>query len=174
MSLQAAETYQEKDIYWDKHTKPYKSMLVKYLNKLHASNPECAIMDPGTVSMSQSKGTKTNPMFFVMCGKGSTLHNVFFSKSDIEKGNLAKTPKAISESIAIKQCSNKIKSTASVPSSVNIHQLMGKAYKAHANGNASILLDFDAKNKLGNTLEYQARCVIQPNGKTDLMSVKQK
>ncbi|BFU76934.1 hypothetical protein ALC152_01490 [Arcobacter sp. 15-2] len=157
----------ESDFYWDKRTEPYKKILVNQVNNIRKNNPKCNNVQADVI-MSNSKGTKENPVFFVMCGSGADIHNVFFTKKEAEAQIVPKQKKALSETVATQICSDKIKSNASRPESVNVHNLLGKAYTAHSNGNATVILNFDSQNGLGIKIENQARCVIQPNGKIDI------
>ncbi len=54
------------------------------------------------------------------------------------------------------------------PSTLDIHRITGYATKVHANGNRTILQGFSAKNALGLELKYDARCLIQPDGKLEI------
>lgn len=160
--------FSEQDFYWDKDTSKYKELLISQVNRIHANNPACREIDPGTLTKSTSKGTDKDPVFFVTCGSDNSIHNVFFSKSEAESGEISAAPKAMNESDAIEHCTESIKQNTSIPSSVNTHNILGKAYMAHANGNALVTLDFDAKNALGDVVEFQAKCIVQPSGNTDI------
>lgn len=65
----AAESHEyiDKDFYWDKNTTPWKAVIIKGVNKIHRENPRCTNLDPGSVDVSLSKGTKSNPVFYVTC-----------------------------------------------------------------------------------------------------------
>ena len=75
----AVRTYTEADIYWDNGTEPYKVAIVNAINRIYQENPKCTgSLDPATVAFSPSKSTPGNPVFFVTCGRGSNVSNVFF------------------------------------------------------------------------------------------------
>lgn len=77
--------FNENDFTWDKNTAPYKEILINQVNMLQYNNKLCRDMEPGTLSMSNTKGTKDDPVFFITCGKGAEIQNVFFSKSTVEE-----------------------------------------------------------------------------------------
>lgn len=77
--------FTEADFILDKNTRPYREIVIAGVNKLHRENPLCKIIDTASASISSSQGKPSNPVFFVTCGSGVKMQNVFFSKSDIEK-----------------------------------------------------------------------------------------
>lgn len=165
--IEPLKPFVESDFYWDKHTKPYKKLLVEQVNRIRENNPKCRDAEPN-VYMSPTKGTKENPVFFVICGKGNEIHNVFFSKSEAQSKVISSAPKALDEFTALQICIETIKKNVVIPESVNAHTFFGKTYRAYPNGNAEITLDFDAKNVFGTERENKARCLIQPSGITDV------
>lgn len=75
-----------KDFIWDEATAPYKELIVSGVNKVHAENSRCDVIDPTSAYMSKSKSKPGNPVFFVTCGRGSGVFNVFFSKEEVQSG----------------------------------------------------------------------------------------
>jgi hypothetical protein len=82
------DIFTEEDFYWDKNTAPYKKLIVAAVNKIHREHSGCAAIDPMSAAKASSRGTKRDPVFFVTCGTGAKAFNVYFSKSDIEKGKV--------------------------------------------------------------------------------------
>lgn len=67
------------DIYWDKGTAPYKKAILKEINRLSKEVPPCTTdLNTGTVTKSSSKSEPGYPVFFVTCGSGLTIVNMFF------------------------------------------------------------------------------------------------
>ena len=81
------EIFTEADFIFDRKTRPYKNILIAGVNRIHRENSRCKNIEPSSAYISGSKGSKSNPVFFVTCGKGVKAFNVFFSKRDIENGN---------------------------------------------------------------------------------------
>jgi hypothetical protein len=78
------EIFTEADFIFDKKTRPHKSILIAGVNRIHRENSRCKNIEPSSAYISSSRGSKSDPVFFVTCGKGVKVFNVFFSKSDIE------------------------------------------------------------------------------------------
>ena len=76
----AVRVYTDSDIYWDKGTAPHKSAIVKAVNRMHQEDARCTnSLDPSTVALSPSKSKPGTPTFFVTCGRGDTVVNVYFT-----------------------------------------------------------------------------------------------
>lgn len=78
------EIFTAEDFIFDNKTRPYKSILIAGVNRIHRENAGCKDIDPSSAYISDSRGSKSDPVFFVTCGKGAKVFNVFFSKSDVE------------------------------------------------------------------------------------------
>ena len=156
--------FTEKDFYWDKKTTPYKDVIVAGVNKIHRENSNCKTIDPSSAYISSSKGTKTNPVFFVTCGKGADTFNFFFSKSDVEKDKVMSAAKHIDKSLAIKKCESYAKNNAIHPSTVNFSKALGLAVTEHPNGRTRIVSTFTAKNSFNLELKYKISCLLDENG----------
>lgn len=157
------------DFYWAKSdvtASKNKELLVEHINLIRNTIPDCRNIEPD-VFTSQSKGTKSNPVFFVTCEKEGEPYNVFFSKSEAESNTSPKIPKALDETTAVQKCIDEIKRNANHPESIDSHYLLGKAYIAHPNGNATVMLTFGVKN----SFETEIDCLVQPNGETDISFV---
>lgn len=74
---------------------------------------------------------------------------------------LSNTEKSLGKEQAIILCKAMIKDNVLIKSSVNTHDLLGtKYYQATTTGNVSVTIDFDAKNALGATMKYSAKCIF--------------
>lgn len=78
------EIFTAEDFIFDNKTRPYKSILVAGVNRIHRENAGCKDIDPSSAYISGSRGSKSDPVFFVTCGKGAKVFNVFFSKSEVK------------------------------------------------------------------------------------------
>lgn len=76
--------YEEKDFYWDKHTKKYKKDIVNAMNFLVDSGMYVDI-DPQSLSKSLSKSTSTREVFFITCGTAPSAKNIFFDLKQIKE-----------------------------------------------------------------------------------------
>lgn len=74
------------DFSWNNRTLPYKKIIITGVNKIHRENLKCGSIDPSSADISSTKGSSSDPVFYVTCGSGIEVFNEFFSKSDIEKG----------------------------------------------------------------------------------------
>lgn len=75
-----SRTFGQGDIFWDKWTTPHKAAILEAVNRIHRENATCTgTLDPSSVALSPSKSTPNKPMFFVTCGNGASIQNVFFT-----------------------------------------------------------------------------------------------
>lgn len=156
--------FTEADFSWDKKTSPYKKIIVAGVNKVHRENARCKKIDPASAYISSSKGTPSNPVFFVTCGSGADIFNAFFSKSDVEGGKTLAAAKHISKEQAVNLCESYVKSQASHPSTVDFSRFMDLAVSNHANGNTQVTTSFTAKNSFGLELKHNVRCLLNAGG----------
>lgn len=163
-SISDAKVFTESDFYFDKKTEPYKSIIIVGVNKVHRENSRCKKIDPSSAYISSSKGTASNPVFFVTCGSGVNVFNAFFSKSDVEEDFKLTATKHIDKSLAIKQCENYAKSNATHPSTVDFSRFMDLAVTEHPNGNTTVKSSFTAKNSFNLELKYNIRCLSNASG----------
>ncbi|HHF2513889.1 TPA: hypothetical protein ACPJTH_001297, partial [Haemophilus influenzae] len=94
---------EEEDVNWNDITKPYKKLITAELNKIHRENANCKKIDPAVLDVSSTKGTKSNPVFYVTCGEGLSSFNVFFSLDDMNSGK-SQSIEYISQQKAILLC----------------------------------------------------------------------
>jgi neutral trehalase len=71
-------TYVEEDVYWDEHSNPYRQNIVAKINEL-SHEDRCREIDPQSVALSPTRGSKESPVFFVTCGSGKDALNVWFN-----------------------------------------------------------------------------------------------
>ena len=77
----AFQTLTVDDLVWDQSTRPYQQLVMKGVNKLHRENTRCRAIDLATVTLSTKKGTNTNPVFSVVCGKRAKAFPGFLFQS---------------------------------------------------------------------------------------------
>ncbi len=158
------EVFTEADFYFDKKTRPYKNIIISGVNKIHRENSRCKNIDPSSAYISGSKGTKSNPVFFVTCGKDYKVFNVFFSKSDVEKDKQFRAKKHISKSRATDLCENYAKSNATHPSTVDFSRIMNLSVYETPNGRIRVTSTFTAKNSFNLEIKHKISCLIDGNG----------
>jgi len=163
-SITVYAQFTESDFYWDKNILPYKEIIITGVNKVHRENSRCKIIDPSSAYISSSKGTTSNPVFFVTCGKGAEVFNAFFSKSDVENDVSVTAIKHIDKNVAIEKCENHAKNIATHPSTVDFSKFMDLAITEHPNGRTSVISTFTAKNSFNLEIKYQIRCLLDANG----------
>jgi len=156
--------FKEKDFYFDKKTKGYKKIIIAGVNKVYRENSRCKNIEPSSAYISSSKGSRSNPVFYVTCGKGNGVFNVFFSKSDIEKGKKFSAKKHINKSKATRICEGYAKSHANHPSSVNFSKFMDLSVYETPNGRTRVTSSFTAKNSFNLELKYKISCLLDSNG----------
>lgn len=88
-------TFTETDFNFTAKESKYKDIIISGVNRVHKEIPACDEIHPHSATISSSKGTKKDPVFFVTCGNAEKAgaFNVWFSKSDIEKNAPIKVAK---------------------------------------------------------------------------------
>lgn len=76
-------TYEVADFVWDTETSKHKNTIVEGVNQVHRKNPLCKELSTSNIGISRSKSEPGNPVFYVSCGAGNALTNVYFSRSDV-------------------------------------------------------------------------------------------
>lgn len=153
----------ESDVIWDKDTKPYKSIIVEGLNKIHRENANCKEID-SMVIKSKTKSTKVNPVFFVTCGSGAKAVNVFFSKSDLKSGKQLLAARNIDKGKAFELCKAGVLAKATHPSTVQFPSSLGANITEHPNGRTRVVFNFTAKNSFNLELKHKANCILEESG----------
>jgi hypothetical protein len=156
--------FTEADFVWDKKTSPHKKTIVAGVNKVHRENSRCKTIDPGTAYISSSKGSPSDPVFFVTCGTGTGVFNAFFSESEVEKGTTLAAAKHIDRSRAIDLCESYAKSKANHPSTFSFSRIMDLAVNEHPNGRTTVTSSFTAKNSFNLELKHNIRCLLDASG----------
>ena len=162
---QSLPVISEADFYFDKHTTPYKEQIIATVKRLQREHSGCRDISPGSVAKSSSKGSAADPVFFVMCGKGSNITNVFFSKSDMDKQASIVAKKHYGETKSIYQCKDAAIARASNPSTVDFSTLLNAATKEIGGGKTIVQSSFTAKNSYGMELKYDIQCIVDHAGK---------
>lgn len=156
-------TYTEEDIYWDEHTKNHKRVVVAGVNKVARENEKCNSVDPGTATMSQSRGSPEDPVFFVMCEGDDGVFNAYFSKSAVEAGAVLSAPENIERGRAIVLCKDQVKGHVNNPSTVDF-KAFSTSVTDHSNGNTTVFSDFSAQNDFGVESDLRIRCLLNAQG----------
>ena len=159
-----AEVFTEADFSFYKETRPHKNIIIAGVNKIHRENSRCKNIDPSSADISGSKGTKSNPVFFVTCGKGYKVFNVFFSKSDVEKDKKFRAKKHLSKSRATDLCESYAKSNATYPSTVDFSRIMDLSVYETPNGRTRITSTFTAKNSFNLEIKHKISCLLDSGG----------
>lgn len=156
--------FSEADFVWDKKTSPHKKTIVAGVNKVHRENSRCKTIDLGSAYISSSKGSASDPVFFVTCGTGANTFNAFFSKSEIDKGATLAAAKHIDRGRAIALCESYAKSKTNHPSTFSFSRVMDLAVNEHPNGRTTVTSSFTAKNSFNLELKYNIRCLLDGSG----------
>ena len=162
-SASSQRTLVESDFYWDAATEPHKDIIIRGVNMVHRDNTRCRTIDASSAYISSSRGSTSNPVFFVTCGSGANAFNVFFSKSDVESNAPMLAIAHISRSAAIDACENYAKVNASHPSTVSFSRVMNLSVSQLPNGRTSVDSKFTAKNSFGLELTFDIRCLFDGN-----------
>lgn len=160
-SSDGARVYVESDVYWDNHTSNYKNQIVAMINKISRENAGCKKIDPGTVAKSDSRSKPNEPVFFVTCGEGSNVFNVWFKPTDITTTMTATAP--IQQGEAVRACEQAAKEKATHPSTVDFSRILDVAYSARPDGRVSLTSSFTAKNSFNLELKFIIRCLFDGN-----------
>ena len=156
--------FTEADFNWDATTSKYKKVIVAGVNKVHRENARCKSIDPLSAYLSSSKGTPADPVFFVTCGSGVGAFNVFFSKSDLEKGVSMPAAAHLAKDRAIDLCEAYATSNATHPSTVSFSRVLDLAVSEHPTGRTTVASSFTAKNSFNLELKYKIRCLLDSDG----------
>jgi hypothetical protein len=159
--------FNENDFIFDGITRPYKSLIIAGVNKVHRENSNCKKIDPSSAYKSMNKGSKSNPVFFVTCGESGKSFNVYFSKSDVENNKQIIAKKHINKSLATDICESYAKSNAAHPSTVRFSRIMDLAAYETPNGRTRITSSFTAKNSFNLELKYKISCLLNRSGLID-------
>lgn len=153
---------EEEDVNWNDITKPYKKLITAELNKIHRENANCKKIDPAVLDVSSTKGTKSNPVFYVTCGEGLSSFNVFFSLDDMNFGK-SQSIEYISQQKAILLCEKDVERRFSKQKLVNFSKFLDVSYLQHPNGRVSLISSITLKNSHGEKDKYSIKCLFEKN-----------
>jgi hypothetical protein len=80
-----AQTFVAADFIWDEQLSPHKDGIIARVNEIHRKVNGCQDIDPTSAYLSD-KSTPGKPVFFVTCGSGVNIFNVWFSRDGILSG----------------------------------------------------------------------------------------
>lgn len=155
--------YTEADFQFDKSTLPYKKTIIDGVNRIHRENARCADIDPSSAALS-STSTKGHPTFYVTCGKGTQVFNVFFTPQDVASSKPFEAPHNIDHGQAVALCEGYAKSHATHPCTVDFSRVLDVAISDGANGNTRVTSTFTAKNSFNLKLKYNIACLLNASG----------
>ncbi len=156
-----ARVYVESDLYWDNDTAKYKTQIVTMINKISRENDGCKTIDPSSIAKSVSRSKRNDPVFFVTCGEGSEIFNVWFKPTDVTTTMTATLP--IAQGDAVLACEQAAKAKAAHPSTVDFSRFLDVAYSARPDGRVSLTSSFSAKNSFNLELTFNIRCLFDGN-----------
>jgi hypothetical protein len=162
-------------------TKGYPKTVEKYkarLNEVEYFRRRTAemVLDSGKCKFIEyvelsTKSALNNLKFFADCRNGQ---RVYLNEIEITKGEkvLTQADKSWGEQAARKACIDAIKSSAMLPSELDIHHFTGTSvYKAPTTHNVVVTINFDAKNLLGAEIPHTATCHFEP-GKVGTVDIE--
>ena len=152
--------YVEDDFYWDHDTSQFKPQIISVVNKIARENRNCGQIDPSSVAKSPSRSKPSDPVFFVTCGSGADVFNIWFRPTDAEAGETFAAKEPLGESAAVDACEMTAKQAATHPSTVEFSRICDLAYRPHLSGRARVVSTFTAKNALNLELKYRIECLF--------------
>ena len=150
----------EEDFHWDDDTAEFKPQIVAVVNRIARENKNCDPIDRSSVTKSPSRGTPDDPVFFVTCGRGGNVFNVWFRPADADLGTQFVAREPIEQSIAADACESAAKEAATHPSTVSFSHILDLSYIPYASGRARIVSSFTAKNAFDLELKYRIDCLF--------------
>lgn len=162
-SAEGARVFVEADFYWDDDTAKAKDQIVAVVNKIARENDNCPDPDPSSVAKSADKSKPGNPVFYVTCGSGADVFNIWFRPGDATDGTTFDAVRLLSKAAASEACEQVAKSAAAHPSTVDFSRVMDLSYFAHKNGNVRVTSSFTAKNAFDLELKYDIYCFFEGN-----------
>lgn len=152
--------YVEDDFSWDEDTSSFKQQITATVNTIAAENRHCSYLDTGTLAKSSTRSTPNDPVFFITCGTGADVFNVWFRPSDVEDGATFAAREPLGKNAAADACEAVAKQAATHPSTVSFSRVWDLAYLPHVSGRARIVSSFTAKNAFNLELEYRIDCLF--------------
>lgn len=147
----------------------YRTDVAGMLNRLSASHPACKQrLDPMTAAKSTSRGTTSNPSFFVQCGDTQVPEVVRFTLEEARSGAAPSASKPIPQMAAMKACRNAAKERSLNPESLDFSTILDAGYDAKPNGNVVYSSTFTVLSGLGTELRYLIWCRFEGDSLTDV------
>lgn len=151
----------EDDFYWDEDTSKFKEPIITVVNRIARENKSCGVIDPSSVAKSSSRSKPGDPVFFVTCGEGSDVFNVWFRPGDASREEAFAATVPLGRAEAAAACERAAKQAAAHPSTVDFSRFLDLAYIPYASGRARIVSSFTAQNSFGLELEYTIDCLFE-------------
>jgi len=161
-STSNSRTYSEKDFYWNNDTSKYKSQITEVINKISRENNRCGHIDPESVTKSPERSRPGDPVFWVTCGEGINVFNVWFRPTDAKSDAKFEPAKNISRDDAISECEKAVKAESALPSTVYF-SYYGLQYTPYTSGNTRIVSTFTSKNAFNLETKHQINCLFEEN-----------
>ena len=156
-----ARVYVEDDFYWDDDTSQLKPHIVAVVNKISRENRNCGQIDTSSIAKSPSRSRPGDPVFFVTCGSGSNVFNVWFRPTDVEAGQTFVAKEPLGRLAAVEACEGAAKLAAIHPSTVEFSRSWDLAYMPHVSGRARVVSTFTAMDSLDFELKYRIDCLFE-------------
>jgi len=156
--------FSEDDIYWDEHSNKYKAQIVKAINRIHRENDLCRKNIDTSVSQSPTKSTPNKPVFFLACGEGLNVTNIFFTLDDVNSDKPMVAPNHLDKKVAINECENYAKLNSQNPATVSFSRFSYLNVTETNNGRTRITSRFTAKNSLNQETEFDIDCLFDQKG----------
>lgn len=155
-----SRVYVEADFLWDSETRPYKDQIVEVINRIARDHGGCNKISTSSVARSATKGSASDPVFFVTCGEMADAFNVWFKPSDADNGTRFAAKSSIAQPNAVDACEQAAKLAANHPSTVDFSRVWDMAFMPHISGRATVLSSFTAKNGLGLEIKHRIKCLF--------------
>lgn len=152
--------YTDADFGWYDDTRPYADQIVAVVNQITRENKNCETVDTGTVSLSPSRSSASDPVFFITCGTGAAAFNVWFRPDDAKADTSFAAIQPLDQTRATSMCQSAAASAANHPSTVSF-DLFSTSYSAHPSGRASVQSKFKATNGFNLELAFNIRCLFE-------------
>ena len=154
---EGSRIFVEGDFYWDGDTSAFKPQIVAVVNRISRENVNCPDPDPQSVAKSD-RSSPTAPVFFVTCGSGMDVFNVWFSPDDADSEETLSAVLPPSQTSAVGACEQAAVNAASYPSTVRFSRVMSLSFQTFMNGNARVRSSFTAKNAFNLKTKYDIIC----------------
>lgn len=95
-------------------------------------------------------------------------YGVYFNEADLKAGRVKNQTQPIAKDQAISLCERAIKAQLQYPSSFDLKMFSGGGVSDNGTTNREVDLPFTALNGLGNRIPQLGKCIVEPNGHTDV------